>query len=80
MIGARSPGQTRCAPASTSAMLRTSLYRRIFRGVWVRRDAWTDDTPIDAALALHPPDGGRQPLQRCPPVPPAAFRSTRSST
>jgi len=37
-------------------VLRTSRYRRIFRGVWIRREAWTDDTAIDAALALHPED------------------------
>jgi len=35
-------------------ILRTSRYRRIFRGVWIRSDAWTDDVPIRAALSLHP--------------------------
>ena len=80
-IGARSPGQTRCAPASTQRILRTSLYRRIFRGVWIRRDAWTRTRhPIDAALALHPPEAVRQPLQRRPPVTAYRSRSTRSST
>ncbi|MBD8870946.1 hypothetical protein [Nocardioides donggukensis] len=35
-------------------ILRTSRYRRIFRGIWIRTDAWQETTPIEAALALHP--------------------------
>lgn len=36
-------------------ILRTSRFRRIFRDVWIHRDAWTDETPIRGALHIHPP-------------------------
>jgi very-short-patch-repair endonuclease len=36
--------------------LRRREFQRVFRSVWVRRDAIDDDTRIRAALVLHPPE------------------------
>lgn len=42
------------AAGHDQAILRTSDFKQVMRGVWVHRDGVDDDTPIRAALAIHP--------------------------